>query len=75
MLAPVMPYNDFASLTKEAALAIAAYLKSLPALGNKVPGPFGPADKPDVFVRRCCPRRYITDCRRHRANRSPHVLG
>lgn len=50
MLAPVMPYNDFASLTKEAALAIAAYLKSLPALGNKMPGPFGPADKPDVFV-------------------------
>jgi hypothetical protein len=27
MLAPVMPYNDFASLTKEAALAIAAYCR------------------------------------------------
>ncbi|MEA2839318.1 MAG: hypothetical protein QOF41_648 [Methylobacteriaceae bacterium] len=50
MLAPVMPYNDFAALTKEDALAIAAYLKSLPAISNKVPGPFGPADKPDVFV-------------------------
>jgi mono/diheme cytochrome c family protein len=50
MLAPVMPYNDFAALTKEDALTIAAYLKSLPAISNKVPGPFGPADKPDVFV-------------------------
>jgi mono/diheme cytochrome c family protein len=50
MLAPVMPYNDFASMTKEDALAIAIYLKSLPAISNKVPGPFGPADKPDVFV-------------------------
>ncbi|MEA2857234.1 MAG: hypothetical protein QOH98_1555 [Methylobacteriaceae bacterium] len=50
MLAPVMPYNDFAHMTKEDALAIAAYLKSLPAISNKVPGPFGAADKPDVFV-------------------------
>jgi mono/diheme cytochrome c family protein len=50
VLAPVMPYNDFAKLTKEDALAIALYLKSLPAINNKTPGPFGPADKPDVFV-------------------------
>jgi mono/diheme cytochrome c family protein len=50
MLAPVMPYNDFAHMTKGDAHAIAAYLKSLPAISNKVPGPFGPADKPDVFV-------------------------
>jgi mono/diheme cytochrome c family protein len=50
MLAPIMPYNDFANLTKEDALAIAAYLKSLPPISNKVPGPFGPSDKPNVFV-------------------------
>lgn len=50
MLAPVMPYNDFAHLTKDDALAIAAYLKSLPAISNKTPGPFGPADKPNVLV-------------------------
>jgi mono/diheme cytochrome c family protein len=50
MLAPVMPYNDFSHMTKEDALAIAAYLRSLPAISNKVPGPFGAADKPDVFV-------------------------
>jgi hypothetical protein len=45
-----MPYNDFANLTKEDALAIVAYLKSLPPISNKVPGPFGPSDKPNVFV-------------------------
>ena len=50
MLAPIMPYNDFANLTKEDALAIVAYLKSLPPISNKVPGPFGPSDKPNVFV-------------------------
>jgi mono/diheme cytochrome c family protein len=50
MLAPAMPYNDFAHMTKEDARAIAAYLKAIPAIQNKVPGPFGPADKPNVFV-------------------------
>ena len=50
MLAPVMPYNDFSHMTKEDALAVATYLKSLPPISNRVPGPFGPADKPDVFV-------------------------
>jgi mono/diheme cytochrome c family protein len=50
VLAPIMPYNDFANLTKEDALAIVAYLRSLPAISNKVPGPFGPSDKPNVFV-------------------------
>jgi hypothetical protein len=57
MLAPVMPYNDFAHMTKQDALAIAAYLKSLPAINNKVPGPFGPADKPDTFVMTVLPAR------------------
>jgi mono/diheme cytochrome c family protein len=50
MLAPVMPWRDFANLTKPDALAIAAYLKSIPPVSNKVPGPFGPTDKPDVLV-------------------------
>jgi mono/diheme cytochrome c family protein len=50
MLAPVMPYKDFSGLTKEDALAIVAYLRSLPPISNKVPGPHGPADKPGVFV-------------------------
>ena len=50
VLAPIMPWEGFSHLTPPDALAIAAYLKSLPAMKNKVPGPFGPADKPSVFV-------------------------
>jgi mono/diheme cytochrome c family protein len=49
-LAPIMPWQSFAKLTKEDAKAIAAYLKSLPAVSNKVPGPFGPGEKPTSFV-------------------------
>ena len=50
MLAPIMPYADFAHLTAQDAMAIAAYLKSLPAIKNEVPGPFGPDEKVTVFV-------------------------
>ena len=49
-LAPIMPWQSFAKLTKEDAQAIAAYLKSLPPVKNKVPGPFGPGEKPTSFV-------------------------
>jgi mono/diheme cytochrome c family protein len=49
-LVPVMPYAAFASLTPADARAIALYLKSLPAVQNKVAGPFGPGDKPTSFV-------------------------
>jgi mono/diheme cytochrome c family protein len=54
-LAPVMPYEAFAKLTKADALAIAAYLKSLPPVANKVPGPFGPKDTPTSFVMKIVP--------------------
>jgi mono/diheme cytochrome c family protein len=50
MLAPIMPWRDLSHLTKSDALAIAAYLKSLPPVSNKVPGPFGPSEAPTVFV-------------------------
>jgi mono/diheme cytochrome c family protein len=50
ILASVMPWQDFAHLTKSDALAIAAYLKSLPPVKNAVPGPFGPNDTPTTFV-------------------------
>ncbi len=50
ILAPVMPWRGFASLTKTDALAIATYLKSLPPVSNKVAGPFGPTEKPTGFV-------------------------
>jgi mono/diheme cytochrome c family protein len=49
-LAPIMPYADFAHLTHSDALAIAAYLKSLKPVDHAVAGPFGPNDKPTIFV-------------------------
>jgi mono/diheme cytochrome c family protein len=50
ILAPIMPWQSFAKLTKSDALAIAAFLKSLPAVSRRVPGPFGPTEKPTTFV-------------------------
>lgn len=55
VLAPIMPWRAFASLTKRDAEAIAAYLKSLPPVKNKVPGPFGPKEKPTSFVMKIVP--------------------
>jgi mono/diheme cytochrome c family protein len=49
-LAPIMPWRAFANLTPADAKAIAAYLKSLPPVKNKVPGPFGPTEKTPSFV-------------------------
>jgi mono/diheme cytochrome c family protein len=49
-LAPVMPWMAYAKLTPADANAIAVYLQSLPRVRNKVHGPFGPAEKVDVFV-------------------------
>ena len=49
-LAPIMPWRSFAKMTKEDAEAIAAYLKTLPVVQNKVPGPFGMGEKPTSFV-------------------------
>ena len=55
MLAPIMPYHNFANLTPEDAMAIATFLKSLPPVSNKVPGPFGPNDIPTSFVMKVVP--------------------
>ena len=49
-LAPAMPWMGYAALTDEDALAIGAYLKTLPAVENKVPGPFGPGQPTGGFV-------------------------
>jgi mono/diheme cytochrome c family protein len=54
-LAPIMPWRGLAILTKEDASAIAAYLKSLPPVKNKVPGPFGPNEAPTSFVMKIVP--------------------
>ncbi len=54
-LAPIMPWRGFANLAPADAMAIAVYLKSLPPVVNKVPGPFGPNDTPTSFVMRIVP--------------------
>jgi mono/diheme cytochrome c family protein len=48
-LSPVMPYSAFSHLTDEDAQAIAAFLKSLPPVDNKVRN-FGPNEKATVSV-------------------------
>ncbi|HVT55491.1 MAG TPA: cytochrome c [Xanthobacteraceae bacterium] len=55
ILAPIMPWQAFANLTDADAHAIAAFLKSLPPVKNKVPGPFGPNEKPTSFVMKIVP--------------------
>lgn len=45
-LSPVMPYPALAHLTDEDAQAIAAFLKSLPAVKNNAAGPLSPKEKP-----------------------------
>jgi mono/diheme cytochrome c family protein len=55
MLAPIMPWRALAALTPDDAQAIVAYLRSLPAVKNKVAGPFGPNEKPTSFVMKIVP--------------------
>jgi mono/diheme cytochrome c family protein len=55
ILAPIMPWRAFAKLTNADVRAIALYLKSLPPVKNKVPGPFGPSEKPTSFVMKIVP--------------------
>jgi len=54
-LAPIMPWKAFSQLTDADVQSIAAYLKSLPAVSNQVPGPFGPTETPTSFVFRVVP--------------------
>jgi mono/diheme cytochrome c family protein len=59
-LAPIMPWMAFSKLTKDDAYAIAAFLKSLPPVNNKVPGPFGPNEKQTTFVFKIIPPEKTT---------------
>ena len=49
-LSPVMPYAAFSHLTDEDAQAIAAFLKSLPAVSNKNVGPFKSSEPVTINV-------------------------
>jgi mono/diheme cytochrome c family protein len=55
MLSPIMPYHAFSYLSKDDALAIAAYLQSIPPVKNAVAGPFKPGDKITAFLFRILP--------------------
>ena len=55
ILAPIMPWRALANLTNDDATAIAVFLKSIPPVKNKVPGPFGPTQKPTSFVMKIVP--------------------
>jgi mono/diheme cytochrome c family protein len=50
ILAPSMPWRDYAALSDADMSALVAYLRSLKTVANKVPGPFGPQEKPSVLV-------------------------
>jgi mono/diheme cytochrome c family protein len=45
ILAPIMPWHAYAGLTKADVGAIVDYLRSIPPVSHKVPGPFGPTRK------------------------------
>jgi mono/diheme cytochrome c family protein len=50
ILSTIMPWQNFAALTKSDAEAIAIYLKSLPPVHNKVGGPYGESEKVPIPV-------------------------
>lgn len=47
-LAPVMPYMGYSQMNDADAAAIVAYLRSLKPVSAKVPGPFGPDERPTL---------------------------
>lgn len=54
-LAPIMPWRDLAALSDVDARSIALYLKNLPPVKNKVPGPFGPNDRVTTYTMKIAP--------------------
>jgi mono/diheme cytochrome c family protein len=50
ILAPIMPWSDFAHLSPQDAAAIAAYLKSLPPIPSATPAPGAPQPNPAGVV-------------------------
>jgi len=58
ILAAAMPWRAFTSLSDSDAKALAAYLRSLEPVINKVPGPFGPSEThPGLYYRFMFPGR------------------
>ena len=55
ILAPIMPWRALANMTNPDVLALVAYLRSLPPVSHKVPGPFGMTEVPSVAVMKIVP--------------------
>lgn len=47
-LAPAMPWMSYSHLNADDAKALVAYIRSLTPVAHKVPGPFGPSEKPNA---------------------------
>ncbi len=52
LLAPIMPWRAFAHLTKDVAMAIAAFLQSVKPVKNQIPDPVKPGEKVSTFMLR-----------------------
>ena len=50
VLAPIMPWHAYAKLTAEDSEALVAYLKSLPPVEHKVPGPTAPEQATQPYL-------------------------
>ena len=59
VLSPWMPWKGLSELTSADAKAIAAFLKSIPAVKHPVPGPFGPDGEADGACLHCHPARRL----------------
>jgi mono/diheme cytochrome c family protein len=70
VLAPTMPWRAYAQLTRTDALAIAAYLQSLPPVKHAVPGPFGSNDNVSVSVMLVLPPTVYNDLQRSPSGQS-----
>jgi mono/diheme cytochrome c family protein len=55
ILAPIMPWRAIAHFKAQDVADIVAYLRSLPPVSRKVPGPFGPTEQPTSFVFKILP--------------------
>jgi len=46
VLSPLMPWPNYSNMTHSDAIAIAVYLKTLPAIKQRIPGPFAASEQP-----------------------------
>lgn len=73
ILAPAMPWMSFSNLTVSDAQSIAAYLKTLKPIRNKVAGPFGPDEKPVGFVSPVLPAEVFASLQTPRDAEAPEA--